>query len=203
MNLISRLIQRQFELPPPVTRDVVVQRDLPVPMPDGVELLADRWAPRAGGEGLPVALIRSPYGRRGIFGTSMARPLAERGYQVVLQSVRGGFGSGGTFAPLRQERADGLATIDWVVRQPWFGEAIVLSGVSYLGYVQWAVADELPPQVKAMIPQVTESALSLEHIRPEGFSLEAPFQWGVLTAIQDVRSPCCANRCRCARPGVR
>lgn len=185
MNLISHLIQRQFELPPPVTRDVVVQRDLPVPMPDGVELLADRWAPRAGGEGLPVALIRSPYGRRGIFGTSMARPLAERGYQVLLQSVRGGFGSGGTFAPLRQERADGLATIDWVVRQPWFGEAIVLSGVSYMGYVQWAVADELPTQVKAMIPQVTESALSLEHIRPDGFSLEAPFQWGVLTAIQE------------------
>ena len=30
-------------------------------------------------------------------------------------------------------------------------------GASYLGFVQWAVADRLPPQVKAMIPHVTES----------------------------------------------
>lgn len=74
----------------------------------------------------------------------MARPLAERGYQVLIQSTRGGFGSGGTDAPLRREREDGLATLDWVVRQPWFGEAIVLVGVSYMGYVQWAVVDRLP-----------------------------------------------------------
>jgi len=49
-------------------------------MPDGVELLADRWAPRAGGKSLPTALIRAPYGRRGIFGSTLARPLAERGF---------------------------------------------------------------------------------------------------------------------------
>ena len=55
---------------------------------------------------------------------------------------------------MRQERDDGLATFDWVVQQPWFGDAIVLLGASYLGYVQLAVADRLPPQVKAMIPQV-------------------------------------------------
>ncbi|MEJ3745224.1 CocE/NonD family hydrolase [Actinomycetes bacterium KLBMP 9797] len=187
MNLMSHLIQRQLKLSPPLTRDLAVQRDLRVPMPDGVELLADRWAPRTGGEGLPTALIRSPYGRSGLIGTGMARPLAERGYQVLIQSTRGGFGSGGTFAPMRQERADGLATLDWVVKQPWFGDALVLVGVSYLGYVQWAVADRLPPQVKAMIPQVTESALSLEFLRADGFALEAPFEWGALIASQQRR----------------
>jgi predicted acyl esterase len=123
-------------------------------MSDGVELLADRWAPRAGGEALPTALIRTPYGRRGVFGAAMARPLAERGFQVLIQSTRGGFGSGGTFDPMRQERADGLDTLAWVVKQPWFGGSIVLVGLSYLGYVQWAVADRLPPEVKAMVPQV-------------------------------------------------
>lgn len=60
----------------------------------------------------------------------MARPLAERGFQVLIQSVRGGFGSGGTFAALRQEREDGLATLDWVVEQPWFGDSMVLVGMS-------------------------------------------------------------------------
>ncbi|MDT7786977.1 MAG: uncharacterized protein QOF58_5396, partial [Pseudonocardiales bacterium] len=88
--MISRLIERRLKLSPPLTRNVLVQKDLRVPMPDGVDLLADRWMPRSGGDGLPTALIRSPYGRR-MIGQILARPLAERGYQVVIQSVRGGF----------------------------------------------------------------------------------------------------------------
>ena len=52
-----------LRLDPPLTRDLVIERDLRVPMLDGVVLLANRWAPKAGGDGLPVALLRSPYGR--------------------------------------------------------------------------------------------------------------------------------------------
>jgi putative CocE/NonD family hydrolase len=185
VNLISHLLQRQLKLPPPSTRDLVIQRDLRVPMPDGVELLADRWAPRTGGASLPTALIRCPYGRRGVLAVAMARPLAERGFQVLIQSTRGGFGSGGTFDPLRQEREDGLATLEWVVKQSWFAGSVVLVGLSYMGYAQWAVADRLPPEVKAMIPQVTESALTLEFLRKDGLSLETPFGWGVLVATQE------------------
>ena len=183
-HLHSYLIERLQKLGPPLTRDIVTERDLPAAMPDGVVLLADRYAPRDGGDGLPVALMRCPYGRRGLI-SGMVRPLAERGYQVVIQSCRGTFGSGGTFDPMRHERADGLATLDWLVRQPWFGDSIVLYGPSYLGYVQWAVADTLPPQVKAMIPVVTESALTLEFLREDGLSLETPFGWGIMTDSQE------------------
>ena len=185
MNLGSEFIQRVLHLDDPLTRDLTVQRGLPVPMPDGTVLLADRWAPRADGDGLPVALLRTPYGRGRLFGAAMARPLAERGFQVLMQSVRGTFGSGGTFRPMRDERDDGLATLEWVRKQPWFGDAIVLFGSSYLGYVQWAVADRLPPEVKAMIPVVTDSSLSLEFFRADGFSLETPFGWGILVDAQE------------------
>ena len=185
--MISRVLERLLDLPAPATRRLTVRRDLRVPMPDGTELLADRWAPRTGGDGLPTALVRSPYGRKGAFGALFARPLAERGFQVLIQSTRGGFGSGGVFDPLRQEREDGLATLGWVVRQPWFGDAMVLVGASYLGYVQWAVADRLPPQVKAMVPHVTESGLTLEFLREDGLSLETPFGWGVQVAVQERR----------------
>ncbi len=185
--MISRLVERLLKLPAPATRRLTVQRDLRVPMPDGAALLADRWAPRDGADGLPIALLRTPYGRRGPFGAILGRPLAERGFQVLIQSTRGGFGSGGAFDPLRQEREDGLATLDWVLRQPWSGDAVVLVGPSYLGYVQWAVADRLPPQVKAMVPQVTESGLTLEFLREDGLSLEAPFGWGVQVAVQERR----------------
>jgi len=185
--LTSHLLQRRLKLPPPVTRDLVVQRDLRVPMADGVELLADRLAPRTAGDGLPTALYRSPYGRRGMFALMLGRVLAERGFQVLIQSTRGTFGSGGVFDPMRREREDGLATLRWVVKQPWFGDAVVLLGGSYLGYVQWAVADRVPPQVKAMIPHVTESALTLEFLRKDGLSLETPFAWGVMTDGQERR----------------
>lgn len=187
MKLTSYLIQRGLRLPPPRTRDLVIDRDLRVPMPDGAILLADRWAPRSGGNGLPTAVYRSPYGRRGLLGSGLARPLAERGFQVLVQSVRGTFGSGGQFDPMRREREDGLATLEWLVKQPWFGGTIVLTGLSYLGYVQWAVADQLPSEVKAMIPQVTESALTLEFLRPDGLSLETPFAWGVQVDGQERR----------------
>ena len=187
MNLSSHLMQRMLRLDPPRTRDLVVERDLRVPMPDGAVLLADRYLPRAGDRALPVALLRSPYGRRGLIAAGMARPLAERGFQVLMQSTRGTFGSGGIFDPMRCEREDGLATLEWVVKQPWFGGSIVLVGGSYLGYVQWAVADRLPPEVKAMIPQVTESALTLEFLRKDGLSLETPFSWGVMVAGQERR----------------
>ena len=185
MNLGSQLIQRVLRLDDPVTRDLRVDRRLRVPMPDGVELLATRWAPRAGGDGLPVALLRTPYGRGRLIGAGLARPLAERGYQVLMQSVRGTFGSGGTFRPMRDEREDGLATLEWITKQRWFGDAIVLVGPSYMGFVQWAVADRLPPEVKAMIPTVTDAALTLEFFRSDGFSLETPFGWGIMTDAQE------------------
>ena len=42
LHLQSHLTERLQKLGPPVTRDVVAERDLQVPMPDGTILLADR-----------------------------------------------------------------------------------------------------------------------------------------------------------------
>ena len=187
MNVGSHLIQRMLRLPPPLTRDLVVVRDLRVPMRDGAVLLADRWAPRSGGDGLPTALLRIPYGRAGLIAAQLTRPLAERGFQVLVQSTRGTFGSGGVFEPLRREREDGLDTVEWVIRQPWFTGSMVLFGGSYLGHVQWAMAGQLPPEVKAMIPGVSNSAFTLELLRADGFSLEATLGWGTQVAGQERR----------------
>ncbi|WP_410608358.1 CocE/NonD family hydrolase [Amycolatopsis sp. lyj-109] len=185
MNLTSKLTQRLQHLPPPTTRALVVEHDLPVPVRDGVTLLADRWFPRTGGAGLPTALVRSAYGRTGANADQLARPLAERGFQVVIVSSRGTFGSGGVFDPFRCEREDGLDTLDWVVKQDWFGESMILVGGSYLGYTVWSVADRLPPQVKAIVPAVSESGLTLDWLPPSGFSLEIPFLWGTQVAQQE------------------
>ena len=49
MSLISRLIGWAAKLAPADTYDVAIERNIPVPMPDGVVLLADhlhnQWLP--------------------------------------------------------------------------------------------------------------------------------------------------------------
>src|SRR4029079_6743802 len=84
-------------------------------------------------------------------------PFAERGFQVLLQSCRGTFGSGGIFDPFRNEEADGLATLAWLEEQPWFNGDLATLGPSYLGNVQWAIAAEAGPKLKAMATLVTSS----------------------------------------------
>jgi putative CocE/NonD family hydrolase len=93
--------------------------------------------------------MRCPYGRGWQF-SIMARPFAERGYHVLLQSVRGTFGSGGTFMPGTCEAADGQDTVAWLRTQDWFNGRLATVGASYLAFVQWALAAE-PPKSGALI----------------------------------------------------
>ncbi len=65
-------------------------------------------------------LSRTPYGRARD-GLNAARLLAERGYQVVVVSCRGTFGSGGEFDPLFDEAADGRDVFAWLDEQAWAG----------------------------------------------------------------------------------
>src|SRR5271169_2410341 len=108
MSLASAIIARRMGLPRARTRDLLCERDLRVTMDDGAALLADRYVARATRwQPQPTVLVRSPYGRRQLFGLLFGRLLAERGLQVIVQSVRGTFGSQGTFSPF-EERSDGL-----------------------------------------------------------------------------------------------
>src|ERR1700726_3153542 len=95
------------------THPVTVQRNIKVPMPDGVELLTDLYLGNEAA-GAPVIMIRSPYGRSVLFAAVTAYPLASQGFNVVMQSCRGTFGSSGTFDPHHDEQRDGLATIAWI-----------------------------------------------------------------------------------------
>lgn len=159
-TLATRLIALAARLPPARHDQVFVERDLRVPLSDGVVLLADRWAPATGPTGTdpasasaPVVLLRSPYGRRQL--SVIGRLFAERGYQCVIQSCRGTFGSGGDWNPFRHEHDDGVDTLAWLRRQPWFVGPMATFGPSYLGLVQWAVCGESPELVGAMAPAVT------------------------------------------------
>lgn len=141
-RLSRRLQTRQLPGVVPGPWDLTVQRGLRVPMEDGVELLADLYAPVGEVDPpLPTIVIRSPYGRRNP--VTHAAALAREGFTVVVQSCRGTAGSGGTFSPQTDEQDDGMATHRWVRRQAWFTGSVATYGPSYLGYTQWAVAGRM------------------------------------------------------------
>ncbi|GLX01698.1 peptidase S15 [Microtetraspora sp. NBRC 16547] len=154
-------------------------------MPDGVTLLADRYVP-VGAVRAPTILIRSPYGRAGFVGWMYGRTFARHGFHVVIQSCRGGFGSGGLLDPLANEREDGLATVAWMRSQSWYGGGFAMHGPSYLGYTQWAIAAETP-DLKAMATQVTASCFREAAYVGGSFALESTLAWTTLTASMDGR----------------
>jgi putative CocE/NonD family hydrolase len=141
----------RYRLGRPLSR-VVATRDIAVTMPDGVQLISDLYRPDTPGPH-PTLMMRLPYGRAGFAG--IARVYARRGFNVLVQACRGTERSGGVFNPLADERTDGLATLAWLKQQPWFDGRLGLTGPSYLGYTQWAIADA--PEVKAMSVKVSSA----------------------------------------------
>jgi putative CocE/NonD family hydrolase len=176
MSLLSWGLAKAARLPRPEVTRVLVERDLEVKMSDGEVLLADRWYAPATVRSAPIILVRSPYGRRQI--GFVGRLFSERGYQCVIQSCRGTFGSGGVFDPFRHERADGLATLEWLASEPWFSGAVGTFGPSYLGLTQWSVAAGAPEFLQAMALSITASRFREGVVYPGGtFSLETGATW--------------------------
>lgn len=134
---------------------VVLDSAVSVPMRDGVVLKAHVWHP-AGGERVPVLITRTPYGRgEDATGPDFVRQATARGYAVVVQDVRGRYGSEGEYEPYRHEGQDGYDTIEWAAHQPWSNGEVGTFGLSYPGAVQWLAAVERPPSLKAMVPAMT------------------------------------------------
>ncbi|WP_374286494.1 CocE/NonD family hydrolase, partial [Streptomyces sp. UNOB3_S3] len=125
---------------------------LVVPAADGSPLLTDHYFPRAEGD-FPTLLVRSLYGRGLPWSPLYGVLFAEQGFHVVVQSCRGTGGSGGRFHPWRNEAADGRATVAWLRERPWFDGRLGTVGASHLGYTQWALAQDPPPELKAMVVQ--------------------------------------------------
>jgi putative CocE/NonD family hydrolase len=195
------LLARLLKLPPPRCA-VSVERNIPVPMPDGIRLLTDHYFPKASGS-FPTILIRTPYGRGKevalgngyALGELPAQRFAERGYHVIVQGARGCFNSEGNFSPHVNEAADGQATVDWIAQQPWFNGVLGTWGPSYLGYMQWATAAGAPPPLKAMLVMIASSEnFSVTH--PDGaFGLETRLRWsqGVYSQNRMHRRPLWEN----------
>ena len=137
-----------------------------IPMRDGVELVADHYVPA--GEPVGTLLLRGPYGRGFPFSLLYGALYAARGYRVLMQSVRGTFGSGGTFTPMVHEAADGADTVAWLRQQPWFTGRFATIGISYLGFTQWALLQHPPPELAAAV--ITAAVIHPSHFSNGGLT---------------------------------
>ena len=169
---------------PPHTNEYTVHRGVRVPMRDGVELIADHYEP-ATATPAGTLLVRCPYGRRFPFSALYAGVYAARGYHVVFQSVRGTFGSGGDFDPMVNEIADGADTVEWLRHQPWFTGSFATIGLSYLGFTQWALLADPPPEMKAAVITVGPHDVSGPRWGAGSFALNDFLGWSDLVAHQE------------------
>jgi putative CocE/NonD family hydrolase len=152
-------------LPRPAPRfEVSLERNLPVPMRDGVVLRADLYRPVGGPAKTPVILIRTPYNKATYQTDGTPRPntavafFASQGYAVLVQDIRGQYESDGFFQVQNDDGRDGYDTIDWIVKQPWAIDKVGTYGCSYLGEVQLLLAKQRHPKHAAMIPQSASGA---------------------------------------------
>jgi putative CocE/NonD family hydrolase len=155
-----------------------------VPMRDGIDLVADHYAPTTSSPAGTV-LVRGPYGRGLPFSLAFARLYAARGYHVVLQSVRGTFGSGGAFEPMVNEAADGADTVVWLREQPWFTGRFATVGVSYLGFTQWALLADPPPELAAAVITAAPHDFNASVWGTGSFTVNDFLSWSDLVAHQE------------------
>ena len=143
---------------------------------DSIKLATNLYLPETPGP-FPTILIRTPYNKLGVEnnGGESIRQFLKNGWAVVAQDTRGKFESNGIYEPFMHERVDGLATLEWIRLQPWCSGKVAGWGGSYVGYTQWAIADQMD-----VITPILTSANMYELVYPEGlYSLATVNNWGL------------------------
>jgi predicted acyl esterase len=161
--------------------DMIVEKDVLIPMPDGIALRADVFRPNDGGQ-YPAIMSHGPYAKDLAFQVGFPGPwdaMVERfpevgegtsnryqafevadpekwvphGYAVVRVDSRGAARSPGVIDCFGpQETLDFYECIEWAGVQPWSNGKVGLSGISYYAVSQWLVAAKHPPHLAAICP---------------------------------------------------
>lgn len=122
-----------------------------IPMRDGVELAADVYLPEASQLPAPAIVTMTPYDKTGLFVGPEARFFQKHGYAYVAVDVRGRGKSEGEWRAFVNDGPDGHDVVEWAAGQPWCTSKVGTTGLSYMGWTQWATAAERPPHLTCMV----------------------------------------------------
>jgi hypothetical protein len=151
-----------------MSAEIIVEKNVGIPMRDGARLKADVLRPAAGGR-CPAIINLGPYQKDKLWIPpddleEEANPLMNwetvnpnwwvpKGYAAIRVDARGTGKSPGRTEPWSlQEALDFYDAIEWAAAQPWCSGNIGLLGISYFAINQWFVANHQPPALKAIIP---------------------------------------------------
>lgn len=165
----------------PAQYGVWVEYSVPLTTSDKVKLVANIYHPHQLKK-TPTILVRIPYSKNftnTTFANIVGRMWAARGYTTVIQGTRGRYESEGEYFPFKTERTDGIETLTWLAKQPWYNGKIGMWGGSYFGYTQWVLADQKKPGLSALILQICSTDFYGMFYRRGAFSLESALYWAV------------------------
>ena len=143
-----------------------------ITMRDGVRLFTALYVPKDRSRDYPILLLRTPYSVKP-YGADRYRPLrdveqllAQEGFILAYQDVRGRMASEGRFVHVRphkpvknrpddiDESTDTYDTIDWLVKHIAGNNGKVgMRGISYPGFYAAAGMIDAHPALKAVSPQ--------------------------------------------------
>lgn len=130
---------------------IVVIEDLLV-MDDGVRLYTQIARPKDIQE-CPIVFERTPYADA-LYGEACdineltKNVYLSNGYAYILQHCRGTGDSEGECLPYKNEREDGLKTLEYIRQLPFYNGEIFLDGASYTTAVHFSYLDTNPSDIK-------------------------------------------------------
>ena len=151
---------------------VLVERNVQIVMRDGVNLAADVYRPslreQPESNPSPTVLVRTTYDKAAPGSSIDPYLFVSRGYNVVIQDVRGRYGSEGTFYHGIHETEDGYDTLAWIGSQRWSNGRVGMTGISYLAAVQCAAACSGSQHLKSMFHTKAPQSYYLSGFRNGG-----------------------------------
>jgi len=147
--------------------DVIIERDVRIPVRDGIGLDSDIFRPKTEGR-FPAILTISPYskgdqsieimpisfsGERASIEAGDFNFFVRRGYVFIIANLRGTQASDGYFGnidPDPDSIYDIYDVIEWIAHQPWCNGNVGMFGISYFSVVQKRVAVLKPPHLKTI-----------------------------------------------------
>ncbi len=169
------------------------EENVRVPMRDGIKIAVDVYRPEKAGR-YPALLSTSAYIKaaqpwppelsHSIEAGSTFFFVAREYVHVVAQARGSGLSQGQYNWYDRTEQLDGAELIEWIARQPWCNGNVGMLGDSYFGRMQWLIAGEQPPHLKAIAPY--DASMDDYRSRHEGGLIKLGFlgMWGADTTLQ-------------------
>ena len=144
-----------------LTRRATIQKKVPMPMRDGINLSTDIYRPKDAPRPVPVIFVRTPYNMNTLSGSSLRQAVEaiDRGYAYVMQNERGRYFSEGKFEILGHPRTDGYDALTWLAGQPWSNSKVGTLGCSSTAEWQLQLAGANHPAHAAMVPMASGAGI--------------------------------------------